>query len=82
MERAMWQNAVFKAKLNDERENAARSTGSDAQVLRGVAQCGGHTAFSTIGCYQSSAARRFPPQSKIRDCSGIGILSGLCSGAF
>jgi hypothetical protein len=37
MERAMWQNAVFKAKLNDERENTARSSGSDAQVLRGAA---------------------------------------------
>jgi hypothetical protein len=60
MERAMWQNAVFKAKLNDERENAARSTGSDAQVLRGVAQCGGHTAFSTIGCFPKRRSAALP----------------------
>jgi hypothetical protein len=37
MERATWQSAVFKVNLNDDRENAARSSASYAQVLRGVA---------------------------------------------
>lgn len=30
----MWQSAVFRANLNDDRENAARSFASNAQVLR------------------------------------------------
>jgi hypothetical protein len=37
MERATWQNTVFKVNLNDDRENAARSSASNVQALRIVA---------------------------------------------
>jgi hypothetical protein len=37
MERATRQSVVFKANLNHNRENAARSSASSAQVLRDVA---------------------------------------------
>jgi hypothetical protein len=40
MERATWQSAVFKVNLDDDRENAARSFVSNAQVLRGVELAG------------------------------------------
>ena len=33
----MWQNAVFNANLNDDRENTARSSATNAQALRGGA---------------------------------------------
>jgi hypothetical protein len=37
MERAKWQSTIFKVYFNDDRENAARLSASNAQVLRGAA---------------------------------------------
>jgi hypothetical protein len=37
MECAMWQNAVFNANLNDDREKAAQLSAFNAHILLGVA---------------------------------------------
>ncbi len=44
---ATCQSAVFKTNLNDDRENAARSSASNAQVLRGVASRAGQVFSSS-----------------------------------